>query len=269
MPRDQHKWHRIDPRPQHRSTLLPPHRPPDRYTVRITAVSAASPHGCPAPNALGGTSSMTAPSPQRQRHEPGPGRGTGRFVDQCPALTLCRHTSTRCPSPSARAASSLAASSGHTPGLECSSRARRIDDDAQDEGLTDAVCSTTHMRPMRCSRTRRTTCPCRARWEGSPTRAAPPMAQTTRGQTALDPICETPGCRLLATEVDHVVPLSPAATAGTGPTCSRSATTITPPRTSSTASAAGPDRDEGDRWVGIATRPSSRQRRGGRVQNPT
>lgn len=52
-------------------------------------------------------------------------------------------------------------------------------------------------------------CACRAPWEGS---TNPPSTSRWRKLRAAklraNPICEPDGCRLLATEVDHVVPLS-------------------------------------------------------------
>ena len=55
----------------------------------------------------------------------------------------------------------------------------------------------------------RTACPCRAPWEGSRNPGSTARWRKLRAaKLRASPICETPGCRLLATEVDHVVPLS-------------------------------------------------------------
>jgi 5-methylcytosine-specific restriction protein A len=53
------------------------------------------------------------------------------------------------------------------------------------------------------------TCVCRAPWEGAPYRAARSSrwAKRRRAQLKLHGICQWPGCRMAATEVDHVVPL--------------------------------------------------------------
>jgi len=52
-------------------------------------------------------------------------------------------------------------------------------------------------------------CGCRPPWEGSRNPGSTARWRKLRAaKLRASPICETPGCRLLATEVDHVVPLS-------------------------------------------------------------
>lgn len=52
-------------------------------------------------------------------------------------------------------------------------------------------------------------CPCRPAWEGSTNPGSTSRWRKLRAaKLRASPICETPGCRLLATEVDHVIPLS-------------------------------------------------------------
>jgi 5-methylcytosine-specific restriction protein A len=55
----------------------------------------------------------------------------------------------------------------------------------------------------------RTACPCRPAFEGSHNPGSTARWRKLRAaKLRTNPICEHDGCRLLATEVDHVVPLS-------------------------------------------------------------
>ena len=50
---------------------------------------------------------------------------------------------------------------------------------------------------------------CRPAWEGSTNPGSTARWRALRrAKLRADPICETPGCRLLASEVDHRIPLS-------------------------------------------------------------
>jgi 5-methylcytosine-specific restriction protein A len=68
--------------------------------------------------------------------------------------------------------------------------------------------------PRVCARCRQLvpagqTCDCRPPWEGSPQRAARSTrwAKRRRAQLKLHGICQWPGCRVVATEVDHITPI--------------------------------------------------------------
>jgi 5-methylcytosine-specific restriction protein A len=54
------------------------------------------------------------------------------------------------------------------------------------------------------------TCVCRPAWEGAIQRAARSTRwmRRRRAQLKMHPICQWPGCRMLATVVDHIVPLA-------------------------------------------------------------
>ena len=51
-------------------------------------------------------------------------------------------------------------------------------------------------------------CPCRPAWEGTThPRDTARWHKVRRNQLRAHPICQAQGCRLVATEVDHVIPL--------------------------------------------------------------
>jgi 5-methylcytosine-specific restriction protein A len=55
----------------------------------------------------------------------------------------------------------------------------------------------------------RTRCPCRRPWQGSTNPGSTSRWRELRAaKLRASPICEHEGCRLLATEIDHIIPLS-------------------------------------------------------------
>ena len=55
------------------------------------------------------------------------------------------------------------------------------------------------------------TCPCRPAWENRPRAArqgGTKWRNRRRSQLRMHPICQVDGCRWVATEVDHIIPLS-------------------------------------------------------------
>jgi 5-methylcytosine-specific restriction protein A len=68
--------------------------------------------------------------------------------------------------------------------------------------------------PRTCARCRApipkgTRCPCRPAWQGSTHPGGTRRSQQARAQQLRDhPMCQTPGCPRLATDVDHITPLA-------------------------------------------------------------
>ena len=187
--RDQRVRHTIDeraPAPQH--TCCHHISRPTATRPRCSPSPPPAHRGYPGRNALGDTSSMTAPPRATATPYTRPAPRHWRFVDLAPHSRCARHTWTHWHPDSARAASLPVASSERDttrPRALRRRRVRRIDDDARDEGLTDALRRTTCMCPMRCSRTSTHSVSMPPRLGGQPQPGQHrSMAQAARGQTA-------------------------------------------------------------------------------------
>jgi hypothetical protein len=157
---------------------------------------------------------------------------------QCPALALAGDGSTRCPSPSDRVAWSLARSFPTPTSCSLDERDGERTDRCRMQHhacAPDAVQSYPHAQRVHAGH----------RGKAAVTRAAPldgascarPNCAHRRSARQQAADCSRPRSTTLCR-------CRSAATAGTSPTWPASVTGITPPRTSSTASAAGPDRDD-------------------------
>jgi 5-methylcytosine-specific restriction enzyme A len=206
MPHDQHDRPTIDaraPAPQH--TCCHHISLPTATRSRCLPSSLPRRRACLAPNALGDTSFMTAPPRAAATPYTRPAPPHWQSVDLAPHSRCARHTWTHCHPDSVRVGWwPVASSERDTTKPPARDRAR----------WRERTGPMPYAAPRRCARCGAvvpagTRCRCRPAWEGSTNPPSTSRWRTLRAaKLRASPICETPGCRLLATEVDHIIPVS-------------------------------------------------------------
>ena len=264
MRHDQHDRPTIDaraPAPQH--TCCHHISLPTATRSRCLPSSLPRRRACPAPNALGDTSFMTAPPRAAATPYTRPAPPHWQSVDLAPHSRCARHTWTHC----------------HPDSVPRRGGGRSHRPSEIRLSLQRATARAGEKGPDRCRTQHRGGARDAVRWcrrapdadAGPPGKAAPTRPAPADGASSAPPNCERRrSARHQAADCSPpksttCIPLSIGGDRWDWANLGSPVTSITPPRTSSTASAAEPDHDDGYRGLESLAIAQARQRRGGRA----